>query len=59
MSNAIHPPSRPAPAPAPNSVPPRLNSESLLGGSREIEIEHAGQVYRLRLTALGKLILTK
>ena len=62
MSNALHPPSRPAPAPAPTLtavLPPRLNSESLLSGCREVEIEHAGQVYRLRLTALGKLILTK
>ena len=59
MSNAFHPPSRPAPAPAPTVPPPRLNSESLLSGCREVEIEHAGQVYRLRLTALGKLILTK
>lgn len=37
----------------------RLNSQTLLGGEREIEIEHAGQLYRLRLTSLGKLILTK
>ncbi|MEH0165219.1 hemin uptake protein HemP [Roseateles microcysteis] len=37
----------------------RLSSEALLRGRREVEIEHAGQVYRLRLTTLGKLILTK
>jgi len=59
MSNLPTPPSRPAPVPVAIPTPPRLNSESLFGGRREIEIEHAGQVYRLRLTALGKLILTK
>ena len=37
----------------------RINSKTLLGDEREIEIEHGGQLYRLRLTALGKLILTK
>jgi len=31
----------------------------LSGGAREVLIEHAGQVYRLRLTAQNKLILTK
>jgi hemin uptake protein HemP len=31
----------------------------LLGSEREVEIEHGDQIYRLRLTALGKLILTK
>jgi hemin uptake protein HemP len=39
--------------------PRRLPSELLLGGRNEIEIEHRLQVYRLRLTAAGKLILTK
>ncbi len=37
----------------------RLTSQALLGNDREIEIDHAGQLYRLRLTSLGKLILTK
>ncbi len=37
----------------------RISSKTLLGNEREIEIEHGGQLYRLRLTALGKLILTK
>lgn len=43
----------------PARAPLRLSSRQLLRGSRELEIEHAGQIYRLRLTALGKLILTK
>lgn len=37
----------------------RISSQDLLANEREIEIEHVGQLYRLRLTALGKLILTK
>lgn len=37
----------------------RFSSSELLAGQREIEIEHDGQRYRLRLTAQGKLILTK
>jgi hemin uptake protein HemP len=37
----------------------RVSSEALLGNQREIEIQHGAQLYRLRLTALGKLILTK
>lgn len=37
----------------------RLSSQALLGNEREVEIEHGGQLYRLRLTSLGKLILTK
>lgn len=45
---------RPRPA-----APRRLDSESLFAGSVEIEIEHQDQVYRLRKTSLGKLILTK
>lgn len=38
---------------------PRWPSQVLLAGGREAAIQHAGAVYRLRLTALGKLILTK
>ncbi|MET3604211.1 hemin uptake protein HemP [Sphaerotilus sulfidivorans] len=38
---------------------PRLSSRDLLGPAREVEIEHEGMLYRLRVTALGKLILTK
>jgi len=37
----------------------RLNSQALFQGQREICIEHADQVYRLRITRQGKLILTK
>jgi hemin uptake protein HemP len=37
----------------------RIDSQALLGAAQEVEIVHAGQLYRLRRTALGKLILTK
>ncbi len=38
---------------------PRLDSEKLFAGAREVLIEHAGQEYRLRLTSQNRLILTK
>lgn len=31
----------------------------LLSGASEVEIDHAGQTYRLRHTSNGRLILTK
>jgi hemin uptake protein HemP len=37
----------------------RLDSRDLFIGTREIIIEHGGELYRLRLTAQNKLILTK
>ncbi|HET9642540.1 MAG TPA: hemin uptake protein HemP [Burkholderiaceae bacterium] len=37
----------------------RFALETLLGGDKEAEIVHGQCVYRLRLTAQGKLILTK
>ena len=33
--------------------------QRLVRPAREVEIEHEGMLYRLRITALGKLILTK
>jgi hemin uptake protein HemP len=36
----------------------RLRSEDLFRHQREVEIEHDGRIYRLRLTQLNKLILT-
>lgn len=38
---------------------PRTTSAALLQGARELEIQHGDALYRLRLTAQGKLILTK
>jgi len=37
----------------------RLQSADLMGSDAEIEIQHGDALYRLRLTSLGKLILTK
>jgi hemin uptake protein HemP len=57
-----HPHALPSGAPAnppPPSAPPQWSSELLLGGQREARIAHQGSVYTLRLTASGKLILTK
>lgn len=52
-------PSPPTPTQAPATPLRRLASSSLLRGDTEIEIAHGPVVYRLRQTALGKLILTK
>jgi hemin uptake protein HemP len=56
----------PAPAPAARDAERRaacdrrrIESHALFHGQVEIEIEHLDQVYRLRQTSLGKLILTK
>jgi hemin uptake protein HemP len=48
--------------PADRSIPltaNRIESRDLFVGIKEITIGHEGEVYRLRLTALNKLILTK
>lgn len=49
--------SKPASSRQPVPAPVRL--EELLRGRTELLIEHAGAIYRLRLTRNGKLILTK
>lgn len=36
-----------------------VSSEDLLRGRQEVMIEHNGDIYRLRHTRQGKLILTK
>ena len=53
-------PARPSHAVVSSAVSPvkRVNSAGLMEGGRELEIEHAGRVYRLRVTQLNKLILT-
>lgn len=52
---AVHGPAPGASAPACTVV----DSKTLLQGRQEVMIAHEGQHYRLRVTALGKLILTK
>lgn len=37
----------------------KIDSRDLFIGTREVIIHHGGDVYRLRLTAQNKLILTK
>ena len=36
----------------------RIKSQDLFQQKREMEIDHDGRIYRLRLTQLNKLILT-
>ena len=48
----------------PQSLPGRndgrvIDSRTLFGQAREIRIAHNGESYSLRMTRLGKLILTK
>lgn len=43
-----------------SAIPPTtLRSEDLLRGGRDVQIVHAGEVYKLSVTRNGKLILTK
>ena len=35
-----------------------MSSADLFAGSREVQIDHNGRCYRLRITQTGKLILT-
>ncbi len=60
-AHGSHAPSRPL-MPDRNAEPAapvrRIAISELLRGAREIEIEHAGRIYRLRLTSQGKLIMT-
>jgi hemin uptake protein HemP len=37
----------------------QIRSDDLFVGGREVLIEHAGELYSLRQTSKGKLILTK
>jgi hemin uptake protein HemP len=50
---------REAPPPRASGKPRRLRVSELMAGEREAILEHGGQDYRLRITASGKLILTK
>ena len=47
------------PAASPAAPRPRVPSTDILRGNAEVEIDHRGTLYRLRVTSLGKLILTK
>ncbi len=56
MTTAVHP-SVPQAA-SPQEPPARLRLQDLMKQMREIEIDHDGRIYRLRLTQSNKLILT-
>ena len=47
------------PAPSSRRPAPPVASEDLFAGATEVQISHRGSLYRLKQTALGKLILTK
>lgn len=38
---------------------PRIQFEEISGGCLEVQVEFRGQIYRLRVTKNGKLILNK
>jgi len=42
-----------------NMIGDRIDSRELFVNAREITIAHGNEIYRLRLTAQNKLILTK
>jgi len=51
-------PAAAASAEKPAATPARIKSQDLFRQGREVEIDHEGRIYRLRLTQLNKLILT-
>ena len=63
MTQPAPPPRSPDPAPPREPAPPaaavRISSAQLFGAAAEVQIDHRGVLYRLRQTALGKLILSK
>ena len=48
-----------APSAAQPRAPRTISSRDLMGGDKVVIIRHEQQDYRLRITAAGKLILTK
>lgn len=58
MTTEIIEPLAQTPAKEHNPPLPRFKSSELFQNTREIEIDHNGRIYRMRLTHLNKLILT-
>lgn len=58
MDTPPTPASSPTTAGATAPTERRITSRDLFGDAREIVIEHAGRVYRMRITQNDKLILT-
>jgi hemin uptake protein HemP len=52
-------PGTPGRAAQPARARREFDSAALFAGEREVFIRHAGEIYRLRQTSKGKLILTK
>lgn len=52
-------PGTPLPPGCPGMIPLVIDAERMLRGHPEIQLVFRGQVYRLRATKQGKLILTK
>jgi hemin uptake protein HemP len=57
MDDDPHPDTTNSQPKAPQPTP--ITSAQLLGGRREIVIQHGAEQYRLRLTSSNKLILVK
>jgi hemin uptake protein HemP len=53
------PPNQPVDKLEPELPPVVVNSEDLMRGRQEILIRHRNDVYRLRITRNGRLILSK
>jgi hemin uptake protein HemP len=58
-SPAFPPPSLPRQGQGVAPSPAVVDSTALMAGQRELLIRHGQELYRLRVTAQGKLILTK
>ena len=55
-----NPNDRDKPTATSGAAPPRLlTSRELFGSGNRVDIEHLGEIYRLQITRLGRLILTK
>ena len=58
-SSASAAPREAAALPTPKAARAPIDSAALFAGASEVQIAHRGALYRLKQTALGKLILTK
>ena len=60
LGRSYHPVTEtPGGIPVQRAAPPSVTSQELFGTENEISILHRGERYSLRITGLGKLILTK
>lgn len=53
------PPGCPLPPGCPGTIPLVIDAERMFRGHPEVQLIYKGQLYRLRATKQGKLILTK